>query len=101
MAVAAFGSGDGFSYFKREFFAVFLFVFRGCGRLIFFFGVFVGGVFVGEVGGLPGVVAYAGFGDCFWVDYYLGFVAGVELSVAEVCGGGLQGVEEEACDFVV
>jgi len=55
---------------------------------------------VGEFFSVPGVVAEGGVGDAARVDYYF-LRTGFELCVAEVGGGGLQGIEEESGGFVV
>jgi hypothetical protein len=49
---------------------------------------------------VPGVVSEGGVGNAARVDYYF-LWTGLEFCVAEVGGGGLQGIEEEGSGFVV
>jgi hypothetical protein len=66
--------------------------------LLFVF-LFVAVVILFEVAGIPGIVAYAVIGDQALVDDDAFGFHGLQLHVAEVERGGLQGVEQESGDF--
>ncbi len=57
--------------------------------------------FFREIFGGPGVVAEAVFADSAGRDDDAGFAAVFEVGVAQIEGGGLQAVEQEASGFVV
>jgi hypothetical protein len=72
--------------FQAGFFCCFIVFF-----LLFFF----------ELRGVPGVFAQWRFGYFAGVDHDSGLELGLEVGVAEVDAGSLQGVEEQAGGFVV